>query len=186
MDLTDNSSGIKRELGKTAPNLMAQSKPVVKVGKIQQRILLIRGEKVIVDADLAEFYGVPTKALNQAVRRNMDRFPADFMFQLNKNEKTEVVTNCDHLSKLKFSPVNPLVFTEHGALMAASILNSARAVDVSLFIVRAFVALRRTISEHKELARKLTKLERKLADHDDQIIAIIEAIKKLSSPQPVP
>ena len=78
---------------------MAQSKPVVKVGKIQQRILLIRGEKVIVDADLAEFYGVPTKALNQAVRRNMDRFPADFMFQLNKNEKTEVVTNCDHLSK---------------------------------------------------------------------------------------
>ncbi|CAB1062087.1 hypothetical protein D1BOALGB6SA_6863 [Olavius sp. associated proteobacterium Delta 1] len=165
---------------------MTQSKPVVKVGKIQQRILLIRGEKVIVDADLAEFYGVPTKALNQAVRRNMDRFPADFMFQLNKNEKTEVVTNCDHLSKLKFSPVNPLVFTEHGALMAASILNSARAVDVSLFIVRAFVALRRTISEHKELARKLTKLERKLADHDDQIIAIIEAIKKLSSPQPVP
>ena len=165
---------------------MAQSKPVVKVGKIQQRILLIRGEKVIVDADLAEFYGVPTKALNQAVRRNMDRFPADFMFQLNKNEKTEVVTNCVHLSKLKFSPVNPLVFTEHGALMAASILNSARAVDVSLFIVRAFVALRRTISEHKELARKLTKLERKLADHDDQIIAIIQAIKELSGPQPVP
>ena len=165
---------------------MAKSKSIVKVGKIQQRILLIRGEKVIVDADLAEFYGVPTKVLNQAVRRNMDRFPADFMFQLNKNEKTEVVTNCDHLSKLKFSPVNPLVFTEHGALMAASILNSARAVDVSLFIVRAFVALRRTISEHKELARKLTKLERKLADHDDQIIAIIQAIMELSGPQPVP
>ena len=92
---------------------MANSKPVVKVGKIQQRISLIRGEKVIVDADLAEFYGFPTKALNQAVRRNMDRFPVDFMFQLNKNEKTEVVTNCDHLSKLKFFPVNPLVFTEH-------------------------------------------------------------------------
>jgi len=165
---------------------MAKSKPVVKVGKIQQRILLIRGEKVIVDADLGEFYGVPTKALNQAVRRNMDRFPADFMFQLNKNEKLEVVTNCDHLNKLKYSPVNPLVFTEHGALMAASILNSARAVEVSLFIVRAFVALRRAISEHKELARKITQLERKLADHDDQILAIIQAIKKLSGPQPVP
>ena len=165
---------------------MANSKPVVKVGKIQQRILLIRGEKVIVDADLAEFYGVPTKALNQAVRRNMNRFPADFMFQLNKNEKMEVVTNCDHLNKLKFSPVNPLVFTEHGALMAASILNSARAVEVSLFIVRAFVALRRAISEHKELARKITQLERKLADHDDQIIAIIQAIKELSGPKPVP
>jgi hypothetical protein len=108
------------------------------------------------------------------------------MFQLNKNEKMEVVTNCDHLKKLKYSPVNPLVFTEHGALMAASILNSARAVAVSLFIVRAFVALRRTISEHKELARKITQLERKLADHDDQIIAIIQAIKKLSGPQPVP
>jgi len=165
---------------------MAKSKSIVKVGKIQQRILLIRGEKVIVDADLAEFYGVPTKVLNQAVRRNMDRFPADFMFQLNKNEKLEVVTNCDHLNKLKFSPVNPLVFTEHGALMAASILNSARAVEVSLFIVRAFVALRRAISEHKELARKITQLERKLADHDDQIIAIIQAIKELSGPQPVP
>jgi len=165
---------------------MRKSKPVVKVGTIQQRILLIRGEKVIVDADLAEFYGVPTKALNQAVRRNMDRFPADFMFQLNKNEKMEVVTNCDHLKKLKYSPVTPLVFTEHGALMAASILNSARAVAVSLFIVRAFVALRRTISEHKELARKITQLERKLVDHDDQIIAIIQAIRKLSGPQPVP
>ena len=165
---------------------MTESKPVVKVGKIQQRILLIRGEKVIVDADLAEFYGVQTKALNQAVRRNIDRFPTDFMFQLNKNEKMEVVTNCDHLQQLKYSPVNPLVFTEHGALMAASILNSARAVDVSLFIVRAFVALRRTISEHKTLARKIAQLERKLAGHDDQIIAIIEAIKKLSGPQPVP
>ncbi len=165
---------------------MAKSKSIVKVGKIKQRILLIRGEKVIVDADLAEFYGVPTKVLNQAVRRNMDRFPADFIFQLNKNEKLEVVTNCDHLNKLKYSPVNPLVFTEHGALMAASILNSARAVEVSLFIVRAFVALRRAISEHKELARKITQLERKLADHDDQIMAIIQAIKELSGPQPVP
>lgn len=165
---------------------MVKSKAVVKVGTIQQRILLIRGEKVIVDADLAEFYGVPTKALNQAVRRNMDRFPADFMFQLNKNEKMEVVTNCDHLKKLKYSPVNPLVFTEHGAIMAASILNSARAVEVSLFIVRAFVALRRAISEHKELTRMITQLERKLANHDDQIIAIIQAIKELSGPQPVP
>ena len=165
---------------------MAKSKTVVKVGSIQQRILLIRGEKVIVDTDLAEFYGVPTKALNQAVRRNMDRFPADFMFQLNKNEKIEVVTNCDHLQKLKYSPVNPLVFTEHGAIMAASILNSARAVEVSLFIVRAFVALRRAIPGHKELARKITQLERKLTDHDDQIIAIIQAIKELSGPQPVP
>lgn len=80
----------------------AHSMAVIKVGTIQQRILLIRGEKVIVDADLADFYCVPTKVLNQAVRRNMERFPADFMFQLNRNEKQEVVTNCDHLKKLKF------------------------------------------------------------------------------------
>ena len=138
---------------------MAKPKSIVNVGKIQQRILLIRGEKVIVDADLAEFYGVPTKVLNQAVRRNMDRFPADFMFQLNKAEKAEVVTNCDHLSKLKFSPVNPLVFTEHGALMAASILNSVRAVEVILLIIRAFVALRRTISDHKEQVLRYCELD---------------------------
>ena len=92
----------------------------------------------------------------------------------------KVVTNCDHLERLKYSPVNPLVFTEHGALMAASILDSPRAVDVSIFIVRAFVALRRTIYGHKALARKIAQLERKLADHDDHIIALIEAIKKYS------
>lgn len=94
---------------------MAAPKAIVPVGTIQNRILLIRGEKIIIDAGLAEFYGVSTKVLNQAVRRNRDRFPEDFMFQLDKNEKKEVVTNCDHLEKLKFSPVNPLVFTEHGA-----------------------------------------------------------------------
>ncbi len=165
---------------------MANSKAIVPVGTIQNRILLIRGEKVIIDADLAEFYGVSTKVLNQAVRRNKKRFPEDFMFQLNKNEKKEVVTNCDHLEKLKFSPVNPLVFTEHGALMAASILNSPRAIEVSLFIVRAFVALRRVISEHKELSRKVSQLESRLADHDDHIIAIIKAIRDLTDTKPLP
>ena len=165
---------------------MVKSKTVVKVGTIQNRILLIRGEKVIVDSDLAEFYGVSTKVLNQAVRRNKERFPEDFMFQLNKSEKNEVVTNCDHLERLKFSPFNPLVFNEHGALMAASILNSASAIELSLFIVRAFVALRRAVSEHKELSGKISQLERKLADHDDHIIAIMKAIKDLVDPKPIP
>jgi hypothetical protein len=100
--------------------------------------LLIRGEKVIVDADLAEFYGVQTKVLNQAVKRNKDRFPEDFMFRLTKVEKVEPVTNCDHLEKLKFSPKTPQVFTEHGAIMAANVLNSTRAIEVSVYIVRAF------------------------------------------------
>jgi hypothetical protein len=97
---------------------VANGGAVVPVGRIQQRILLIRGEKVIIDEDLAEFYGVPTKALNQAVRRNEERFPQDVMFQLTGEEKAEVVTNCDHLSKLKFSKSLPYAFTEHGGLMA--------------------------------------------------------------------
>jgi hypothetical protein len=111
---------------------MAKSKALVKVGKIKKSILLVRGEKVIIDADLAEAYGVTTKALNQAIRRNADRFPSDFMFRLTKNEKQEVVTNCDHLNNLKFSPVTPNAFTEHGAIMAASVLNSPKAIEVSV------------------------------------------------------
>jgi hypothetical protein len=104
--------------------MLSKTIALIEIGNIQQRILLIRGEKVIVDADLAEFYGVETKDLNQAVQRNIDRFPSDFMFRLKKQEKKEVVTNCDHLQKLKYSPVNPRVFSEHGAIMAASVLNS--------------------------------------------------------------
>lgn len=165
---------------------MADSKSIIQVGAIQNRILLIRGEKVIVDSDLAEFYGVPTKVLNQAVRRNIERFPDDFMFRLSKREKIEVVANCDHLKNLKHSTVAPLVFTEHGALMAANVLNSPRAIEVGLYIVRAFVALRGVISGHKELAAKIAQLERKLADHDGHIVAIVKANKSLTDPKPLP
>ena len=153
---------------------------------IENKILLVRGKKVMLDRDLAKLYGVKTKGLNQAVKRNIERFPDDFMFQLTKDEKSEVVTNCDHLKKLKFSPVTPLVFTEHGALMAANVLNSPRAIEVGLYIVRAFVALRSVISEHKELAAKIAQMERKLADHDGHIVAIVKAIKTLTDPKPVP
>jgi hypothetical protein len=165
---------------------MTKSKAVVKVGQIQQRILLIRGEKVIIDADLAEAYGVTTKALNQAVSRNAGRFPADFMFRLNKEEKHKVVTTCDHLQNLKFSPVNPRAFTEHGAIMAASVLKSPKAMEVSVFVVRAFVQLREMITGHKELARKIAQLERTLGDHDEQIMVLMEAIKQLMDPKPPP
>ena len=165
---------------------MAKTKAVIAVGKIEQRILLIRGEKVIIDADLAEFYGVPTKRLNEQVKRNKDRFPKDFMFQLKAPEKAEVVANCDHLSKLKFSRALPYAFTEHGAIMAASVLNSPRAIEVSVFIVRAFVKMRRTIAEHKELARKIAQLERRLADHDDQILSLVQAIRQFLDPEPPP
>jgi hypothetical protein len=165
---------------------MSEKKALVPVEKIEQRILLIRCEKVIVDADLAEFYGVPTKRLNEQVKRNKDRFPDDFMFQLSAEEKSEVVANCDHLSKLKYSSSLPYVFTEHGAIMAASVLNSSRAVEVSVFIVRAFVKLRRMIAENKELSRKIVQIERHLADHDNQILELIKAIKQLLKPDPPP
>ena len=165
---------------------MSEKKAMVPVAKIEQRILLIRGEKVIVDADLAEFYGVPTKRLNEQVKRNKDRFPDDFMFQLSVEEKSEVVANCDHLSKLKYSSSLPYVFTEHGAIMAASVLNSRRAVEVSVFIVRAFVKLRRMIAENKELSRKIVQIERHLAEHDNQIMELVKAIKQLLKPDPLP
>ncbi len=161
---------------------MASTRAVIKVGQIEQRILLVRGDKVIIDADLADFYDVPTKRLNEQVKRNHERFPEDFMFQLNPEEKAGVVASCDHLSKLKFSKALPYAFTEHGALMAASVLNSPRAVEVSVFIVRAFVKIRQTIAEHKELSQKIAELERHLAGHDHQILSIIRAMKQLMKP----
>ena len=99
--------------------------------------------------DLAELYGVSTKRLNEQVKRNRDRFPGDFMFRLTAKEKAEVVANCDHLTKLKFSPNEPFAFTEHGAIMAANILNSKRAIDMGLLVVRAFVKLRQLLSTVK-------------------------------------
>jgi hypothetical protein len=165
---------------------MAKSKALVKVGKIQQLILLIRGEKVIIDADLAEAYGVPTRRLNEQVKRNKGRFPGDFMFQLSPDEKAELIANCDHLNRLKFSKALPYAFTEHGAIMVASVLNSPKAVEVSVFVVRAFVQLREVLAGHKELARKISQLERKLGGHDDQIMVLVEAIKQLMDPKPPP
>ena len=149
---------------------------IVPLVQIESRILEIRGQKVMIDADLADIYGVPTKALNQAVKRNLERFPRDFMFQLTKSEKEEVVTNCDHLTKLKFSPVLPNVFTEHGAIMAANVLNSPRAVEVSVYVVRAFVRLREMISSNKDFSRKLDELEKK---YDAQFRVVFDAIRSL-------
>ncbi|MCX5859851.1 MAG: ORF6N domain-containing protein [Proteobacteria bacterium] len=148
---------------------------------IEKRILLIRGEKAILDVDLAELYGVPTKVLNQAVKRNRKRFPPDFLFRLTKNEKGEVVTNCDHLRKLKFSPTLPYAFTEHGAIMAANVLNSEKAIDVSVHVVRAFIKLRRILASHADLARKLDELEGK---YDRQFAVVFEALRQLMSPPP--
>lgn len=146
---------------------------------IENRILFIRGQKVMIDSDLAKLYGVSTKALNQAVKRNFERFPLDFMFELTTKEKKELVTNCDHLKGLKFSSTLPKVFTEHGAIMLASVLNSQRAVEASIYVVRAFVRLREVLASHKDLALKLKELESKIEYHDEQIRDIIEAINQL-------
>ncbi len=135
---------------------------VVSVQQIEGRILVVRGQRVIVDADLAALYGVTTKRLNEQIRRNTDRFPADFMFQLTAGEKQEVVANCDHLAKLKFSATRPHVFTEHGAIMAALVLNTPQAVDVGIYVVRAFIRLREMLAANKTLARKLDELESKV------------------------
>jgi len=165
---------------------MAEEKSIVPVGKIENRILLIRGEKVIVDADLAEFYGVPTKRLNEQVKRNANRFPDDFMFQLTKNEKSEVVANCDHLENLKYSRSLPYAFTEHGAIMAASILNTPKAIEVSVFIVRAFIKLRQFISGQKDLQQKISRIEERLTGHDEQMVELVDLIKRLLDPDPPP
>ncbi len=152
---------------------------LIALESVAQRILILRGYKVMIDADLAELYGVPTKALNQAVQRNSGRFPADFMFQLTQVEKTEVVTNCDHLAKLKYSRTLPYAFTEHVALMLGNVLKSERAVEVSLLVVRTFVQLREMLSTNKELAAKLLELERKVSGHDQAIIGLMNGIREL-------
>ena len=164
---------------------MSQTTHVVRLGTIDERILLIRNEKVIMDADLAELYGVPTKRLNEQVKRNRERFPPDFMFQLTAEEKDEVVAFCDHLSSLKYSKTLPYAFTEHGSIMAASVLNSDRAIEVSVFIVRAFVKLRRVMTEHKELASRILKAEKQLADHDEKILSMVRLMRQLTKTTPV-
>jgi hypothetical protein len=161
---------------------MIRQKAIIPLGQIEQRILLIRGQRVMLDADLAGLYGVSTKRLNEQVRRNKGRFPEDFMFQLTTNEKAEVVANCDHLARLRFSPVLPNAFTEHGAIMVASVHKTQRAIQVSVFVVRAFVKLREMLSTHKELAHKLAALERKLQNHDESIRSLVAAIRELMKP----
>jgi hypothetical protein len=161
---------------------MAMNFSLVPPGRVDSRILWLRGQKVILDADLAEIYGIKTKALNQAVKRNAERFPSDFMLQLTANEKAEVVTKCDHLRRLKFSPVLPFAFTEHGAIMAANVINSPHAIQASVFVVRAFVKMREVLASHKELALKLQELETRLENHDDAIRDLVLAIRDLAEP----
>ena len=199
----------------------ASSSAIVPVERVRQVILLMRGQRVIIDADLARLYGVTVKRLKQQVRRNSDRFPEDFMFQLTWEEaeslrmqiagldvpadqtdsRSQIASLNDPSiaqvpqlqgvtgisSRMQIASLNrgrnvkyrPFAFTEHGAIMAATVLNSPNAVKASLFVVRAFVQLRELLSTHRNLAAKLNELERKLQDHDGQILGIIEAMREL-------
>lgn len=140
---------------------------IVKVENVEDKIYMIRGQRVMFDSDLAEVYGVSTSRLNEQVKRNKHRFPEDFIFQMTIEEFTnlsQIATGFKHRDPKKL----PYVFTEHGAVMLASVLNSPKAIDASIQVVRAFVRLRSILTEHKELAQKIEEIEKQFATHDNQ------------------
>jgi hypothetical protein len=154
--------------------------------EIGNAILLIRGQKVMLDRDLARLYGVKTKILNKAVSRNLERFPADFMFQLTPEEHDSLRFQFGTLKRGQHSKYLPFVFTQEGVSMLSGVLRSPRAVQVNVAIMRAFVRLRETLALHKELAHKLTDLERKIENHDESIRTLFDAIRQLMTPPETP
>jgi hypothetical protein len=170
---------------------MASVKTVASTGDITRAILVLRGHRVLLDAELAALYGVTSKRLNEQVKRNAKRFPADFIFRLTRIEtaalnRSQYATGSQKHRDPRFPPN---AFTEHGAIMAATILNSPRAVEMSVYVVRAFVQLRELLTSNKELARKFaqleTRLDKRLTTHDEAIASILSAIRQLMYP-PVP
>jgi hypothetical protein len=158
----------------------------LQIQRIDSVIIVLRGRKVIIDADLARLYGVPTKRLNEQVKRNRDRFPEGFVLALAPDEKAELVAKCDRFKNLKHSNALPLAFTEFGAVMAANVLNSAEAIQTSVFVVRAFVKMREALSPSAEFRTELARFERRLDDHDEALHDIVEAIRSLTRPEPCP
>jgi len=156
-------------------------KGIVPIPEVENLILEIRGHKVILDSDLAKMYEVDTKRLNQQVSRNIERFPKDFMFQLTGQEFTNLKLQIA-TSRWGGRRTLPYAFTEHGAIMAASVLNTPKAVEMSVFIVRAFIRMRNFVMQNKELAQKITELESKISKHDEAIVNIVQAIQQLMQP----
>jgi phage regulator Rha-like protein len=152
------------------------------IEQIAKRILLVRGQKVILDADLAELYGTETKRLNEQVKRNIRRFPEDFCFQLSREEYSDLRSQFATSRRHGGRRYMPYVFTEHGALMAATVLNTPLAVEVSVYVVRAFVELREVLAANQQLAAKLVELEHKVGTHDAAITELIEALRQLMTP----
>ena len=165
--------------------MVSHTTKLVPVRRIEEMIYLIRSQRVMLDFDLARIYGVTTKRLKEQFRRNTQRFPGDFAFQLTNQElinlRPQIATSCLH-GGLRYLP---MAFTEHGALMLASVLNSPTAVEASVRVVRAFVLMREQLAAHKELAGKLVALEQRVGDHDEAIANLFEAIRQLIEP-PVP
>jgi hypothetical protein len=162
-------------------------KDTVPQERIERMIFFIRGQKVVLDKDLAALYGVPTFRFNEAIKRNHNRFPRDFAFQITREEVANLT------SQIAMSKPGrggrrtlPYAFTEHGAVMAATVLNSPRAVEMSIFVVRAFVSLRNLLSANSELALKLGELERKIETHDSDIRSLFDAIHELMAPPEKP
>jgi phage regulator Rha-like protein len=153
--------------------------------KVDSKIRLLRGQKVILDADLAELYAVPAKRLNQQVKRNARRFPSDFVFRLSRleyeNLRSQFATSSSAHGGRRYLP---FAFTEHGAIMAATVLNSKRAVEMSIFVVRAFVRMRETLAMNQQIVAKLAEIERRLGDHDAEIEDLVQAIRELMTPPP--
>lgn len=162
------------------------SKEIYPVERVISKILLIRGQKVILDRSLAELYEVETRVLKQTVKRNSKRFPRDFIITLNKNEIENLVSQNVIPSKSYLGGAAPFAFTEQGVAMLSSVLNSDRAIEINILIMRAFVKIREMLSTNKNVMSKLKEIETKIQDHDKKIISIIEIINKLVEPPQTP
>ncbi|NOZ35680.1 MAG: ORF6N domain-containing protein [Chlorobi bacterium] len=156
---------------------MSDENKLIAVGSIKNMIFSFRGLQVMIDRDLAELYGVPTKRLNEQVKRNLNRFPDSFRFQLTDNEKVELVANCDRFKKLKHSSVNPYAFTEQGIAMLSAVLHSQTAIDISIKIMEAFVDMRKFILNNATIFQRLNKIEQKQLDSDKKFEMLFKALE---------
>lgn len=183
----------RKKQNRTAVDQPLSSNQSSTIEAVEPLIREARGQKIILDSDLARVYGVPTKRLNEQVKRNLLRFPSDFVFQLTEGEANEMLRSRSQTATLKRGQnikYRPYAFTEHGAIMAANILSSARAVEMSVYVVRAFVKMRSVLAEHKDLARELAEVESKLTErldaHELAIIDVLRRIMLLLDPPPPP
>jgi len=158
---------------------------IILAKKVDSKILILRDQKVILDVDLAALYGVPVKRLNEQIKRNASRFPSDFLFRLSRAEsenlRSQIATSSSSHGGRRYLPH---AFTEHGAIMAATVLNSKRAIEMSVFVVRAFVRMREALVMNQQIVTKLSELERRLENHDADIQELVEAIRELMAPSP--